>query len=46
MTVPLRIKTSAQASMQAHIKHEHLAVMTGTFLASYNVGSAIGNTET
>lgn len=34
----------AQASMQAHIKHEHLAVMTGTFLASYNVGSAIGNT--
>lgn len=34
----------AQASMQAHVKHEHLAVMTGTFLASYNVGSAIGNT--
>lgn len=34
----------AQASMQAHLKHEQLAVMTGTFLASYNVGSAIGNT--
>lgn len=34
----------AQASMQAHIKHENLAVMTGTFLASYNVGSALGNT--
>lgn len=34
----------AQTSMQAYVKHEHLAVMTGTLLASYNVGSAIGNT--
>lgn len=34
----------AQASMQAHLKHEHLAVLTGTFLASYNIGSALGNT--
>ena len=34
----------AQASMQAHLKHEHLAVMTGIFLACYNVGSALGNT--
>ncbi|KAJ5482526.1 hypothetical protein N7475_001338 [Penicillium sp. IBT 31633x] len=33
----------AQVSMQAYIKHEHLAVMTGTLMASYNVGSAIGN---
>ncbi|GAB1215575.1 hypothetical protein ATERTT37_004766 [Aspergillus terreus] len=34
----------AQASIQAATKHEHLAVITGIFLASYNVGSAIGNT--
>ncbi|KAL4892421.1 major facilitator superfamily domain-containing protein [Aspergillus ambiguus] len=34
----------AQASIQAATKHEHLAVITGLFLASYNVGSAIGNT--
>lgn len=34
----------SQASMQAHLKHEHLAVMTGIFLACYNVGSALGNT--
>lgn len=34
----------SQASMQAGLKHEHLAVMTGIFLASYNIGSALGNT--
>ncbi|KAL1998465.1 hypothetical protein VTN02DRAFT_6124 [Thermoascus thermophilus] len=34
----------AQASIQAATKHEHLAVITGLFLASYNIGSAIGNT--
>ncbi|KAF7719532.1 Uncharacterized protein PECH_001528 [Penicillium ucsense] len=34
----------AQASIQAVSKHEHLAVVTGIFLASYNIGSALGNT--
>ncbi|KAJ5647116.1 Siderophore iron transporter 1 [Penicillium lividum] len=34
----------AQASIQAVSKHEHLAVITGIFLASYNIGSALGNT--
>jgi SIT family siderophore-iron:H+ symporter-like MFS transporter len=34
----------AQASIQAATKHEHVAVITGLFLASYNVGSALGNT--
>ncbi|KAF9895085.1 Siderophore transporter [Aspergillus nanangensis] len=34
----------AQASIQAATKHEHLAVITGVFLASYNIGSALGNT--
>ncbi|KAE8145254.1 major facilitator superfamily domain-containing protein [Aspergillus avenaceus] len=34
----------AQASIQAATKHEHLAVITGLYLATYNVGSAIGNT--
>ena len=34
----------AQASLQAYLKHEHLAVMTGIYLATYNVGSAFGNT--
>ncbi|KAJ5218427.1 Major facilitator superfamily domain general substrate transporter [Penicillium cinerascens] len=34
----------AQASIQAASKHEYLAVVTGIYLASYNVGSAIGNT--
>ncbi|KAJ5310633.1 uncharacterized protein N7443_003094 [Penicillium atrosanguineum] len=34
----------AQASIQAASKHEHLAVVTGIYLASYNVGSALGNT--
>jgi MFS transporter, SIT family, siderophore-iron:H+ symporter len=34
----------AQASIQAATQHEHLAVITGLFLACYNVGSALGNT--
>ncbi|GAA92021.1 siderochrome-iron transporter [Aspergillus luchuensis IFO 4308] len=32
----------AQASIQAATKHEHLAVVTGLFLACYNIGTAIG----
>ncbi|KAK2847629.1 ferrioxamine B transporter [Arthroderma sp. PD_2] len=34
----------AQTSLQAATKHEHVAVITGLFLASYNIGSALGNT--
>ncbi|KAE9569200.1 Siderophore iron transporter 1 [Colletotrichum fructicola] len=34
----------AQASLQASLKHEHLAIMTGLYLATYNIGSAFGNT--
>ncbi|KAH8892395.1 MFS transporter [Thozetella sp. PMI_491] len=34
----------AQASLQAALRHENLAVMTGLYLATYNVGSAFGNT--
>lgn len=34
----------AQASIQVASKHEHLAVVTGIYLACYNVGSALGNT--
>ncbi|PLB46205.1 putative siderochrome-iron transporter [Aspergillus steynii IBT 23096] len=34
----------AQASIQAATKHNHLAVVTGLYLATYNIGSAIGNT--
>lgn len=34
----------AQASIQAATQHEHLAVITGLFLACYNVGGALGNT--
>ncbi|KAJ5788208.1 hypothetical protein N7457_003198 [Penicillium paradoxum] len=34
----------AQASIQVASKHEHVAVITGLYLASYNVGSALGNT--
>lgn len=34
----------AQASIQAATKHEHLAVITGLYLATYNIGSAFGNT--
>ncbi|KAF2686870.1 siderochrome-iron transporter-like protein Sit1 [Lentithecium fluviatile CBS 122367] len=33
----------AQVSIQAAVKHEHLAVITGIYLASYNIGSALGN---
>ncbi|KAK0648047.1 major facilitator superfamily domain-containing protein [Cercophora newfieldiana] len=32
----------AQASLQVGLKHEHLAVMTGLYLATYNLGSAFG----
>ena len=31
-----------QASIQVATQHEHLAVVTGIFLACYNVGSALG----
>jgi SIT family siderophore-iron:H+ symporter-like MFS transporter len=34
----------AQASIQAATKHEHVASVTGIFLATYNIGSALGNT--
>ncbi|KAJ5400288.1 hypothetical protein N7465_010777 [Penicillium sp. CMV-2018d] len=34
----------AQASIQVASKHENLAVITGLYLAAYNVGSALGNT--
>ncbi|KMP06227.1 siderophore iron transporter 1 [Coccidioides immitis H538.4] len=33
----------AQASIQAATKHEHVAVITGLYLACYYIGSAIGN---
>jgi SIT family siderophore-iron:H+ symporter-like MFS transporter len=33
----------AQASLQAYVTHERLAVMTGLYLAVYQVGSAFGN---
>lgn len=33
-----------QASIQAATQHEHLAVITGLYLACYSVGSALGNT--
>lgn len=32
----------AQASIQAASSHEHLAVITGLYLATYNIGSAFG----
>ena len=32
------------ASLQVYLKHENLAVVTGIFLAVYNIGSAFGNT--
>ncbi|KAG6020164.1 hypothetical protein E4U41_002937 [Claviceps citrina] len=35
---------TAQASLQVNLRHEHLAVITGIFLATYNIGSALGNT--
>ncbi|KAJ6124733.1 hypothetical protein N7471_012050 [Penicillium samsonianum] len=34
----------AQASIQVASKHEHVAVITGLYLAAYNIGSALGNT--
>jgi MFS transporter, SIT family, siderophore-iron:H+ symporter len=34
----------AQASIQAATLHQHLAVITGLYLACYNIGSALGNT--
>ncbi|EFW98896.1 siderochrome-iron transporter [Grosmannia clavigera kw1407] len=34
----------AQASIQAAVRHEHVAVITGLYLATYNIGSAFGNT--
>ncbi|KAL3423962.1 major facilitator superfamily transporter [Phlyctema vagabunda] len=34
---------TAQASIQSATKHEHVAVITGLFLATYSVGSALGN---
>jgi SIT family siderophore-iron:H+ symporter-like MFS transporter len=35
---------ATQASIQAATNHEHTAVVTGIYLATYNVGSATGNT--
>lgn len=32
-----------QASLQVYLRHENLAVMTGLYLAMYNIGSALGN---
>ncbi|SPN97767.1 probable SIT1 - Transporter of the bacterial siderophore ferrioxamine B [Cephalotrichum gorgonifer] len=32
----------AQASLQACLRHEHLAVLTAVYLATYNIGSALG----
>ncbi|KAF1912070.1 siderochrome-iron transporter-like protein Sit1 [Ampelomyces quisqualis] len=34
----------AQASIQAATRHEHVAIVTGIYLATYNIGSALGNT--
>ncbi|KAF7562234.1 hypothetical protein G7046_g1901 [Stylonectria norvegica] len=31
-----------QASIQAAVKHEHVAILTGLYLSFYNVGSAMG----
>ncbi|KAM5358274.1 hypothetical protein ACJZ2D_015432 [Fusarium nematophilum] len=33
----------AQASLQAYVRHEQMALMTGLYLATYNIGSALGN---
>ncbi|EEH35469.2 siderophore iron transporter 1 [Paracoccidioides lutzii Pb01] len=33
----------AQASIQAATNHEHVAVITGLYLACYHIGSALGN---
>ncbi|KAF4970582.1 hypothetical protein FZEAL_10002 [Fusarium zealandicum] len=32
-----------QASLQAYVKHEQLAIMTGLYLALYSIGSSLGN---
>ncbi|KAI5449401.1 ferrioxamine B transporter [Naganishia albida] len=32
-----------QAAVQAETRHEHLAVVTGLYLATYNIGSALGS---
>jgi SIT family siderophore-iron:H+ symporter-like MFS transporter len=37
---PYPVQTSAQAAA----KHEHLALITGLYLATYNIGSAFGST--
>ena len=34
---------AAQASIQAATSHEHVAVVTGLYLATYNIGTALGN---
>lgn len=33
----------AQASLQAYLEHEQLAIMTGLYLALYSIGSSLGN---
>ncbi|KAJ4313779.1 ferrioxamine B transporter [Fusarium piperis] len=33
----------AQASLQAYLQHEQLAIMTGLYLALYSIGSSLGN---
>ncbi|KAK0388206.1 hypothetical protein NLU13_4451 [Sarocladium strictum] len=33
----------AQASLQVFLRHENLATMTGLYLATYSIGSALGN---
>lgn len=33
-----------QASIQSATKHEHVAIITGLYLATYNIGSAFGST--
>lgn len=33
----------AQASIQAATKHEHVAIVTGLYLATYSIGSALGS---
>ena len=35
---------TTQASLQVQLSHENLAVMTGIYLATYNIGSSLGNT--
>lgn len=37
---------AAQASIQAAASHEHVAVVTGLYLATYNIGSAFGDAAT